>query len=264
MFKYFNPLWLIQNLLQPSINPITIGAGVGAVGSAVTGKSPIKGALLGGALGGMGQAAGLFGATGATTEAAKQATGASLFSSPEPLAGGGVGNLGMFTNPQATSVMGGVGDVSGLGVSGTYAQNIADLTKTGPTSMFDAGRSSTLGYDPTFLGGQGPATFAGGGGYDPSLLGSVQRGLSSGYETLADWTKANPMQALSTTGQALTSGQQEQAQQMMQPQALPVTKGTYNVAPSPITQPGDKVSSKMQVTPNQLQVYPNFYFRGGY
>jgi hypothetical protein len=264
MFKYFNPLWLIQNLLQPSINPITIGAGVGAVGSAVTGKSPIKGALLGGALGGMGQATGLFGATGATTEAAKQATGASLFSSPEPLAGGGVGNLGMFTNPQATSVMGGVGDVSGLGVSGTYAQNIADLTKTGPTSMFDAGRSSTLGYDPTFLGGQGPATFAGGGGYDPSLLGSVQRGLSSGYETLADWTKANPMQALSTTGQALTSGQQEQAQQMMQPQALPVTKGTYNVAPSPITQPGDKVSSKMQVTPNQLQVYPNFYFRGGY
>lgn len=265
MFKYFNPLWFIQNLLQPSINPITIGAGVGALGSAVTGKSPVKGALLGGALGGLGNAAGLFGATGATTEAAKQATGASLFSSPEPLAGGGVGNLGMFTNPQATSVMGGVGDVSGLGVSGTYAQNIADLTKTGPTSMFDAGRSSTLGYDPTFLGGQGQATFAGGGGYDPSFMGSVQRGFESGYGTLSDWAKNNPMQALSTTGQLVQAvSPQEQAQKMMQPQTIPITKGTYNVAPSPVTQPGDKVSSKMQITPNQLQVYPNFYFRGGY
>lgn len=266
MFKYFNPLWLIQNFLQTNINPITIGAGVGAVGSAVTGKSPIKGALLGGALGGLGQAAGLFGAAGqGAGQVAKEAatSGSSLFSSAEPLAGGGVGNLGMFTNPQATSVMGGVGDVSGLGVSGTYSQNIANLANTGPTSMFDAAKNSTLGYDPTFLGGQGPATFAGGGGYDPSLLGSVQRGLSSGYESLADWTKANPMQALGSTGQALMSGQ-EQAQKMIQPQALPVSRGTYNVAPSPVTKPGDKVASKMQVTSNELRVFPDYYFRGGY
>ena len=267
MFKYFNPLWLIQNFLQTSLNPITIGAGVGALGSAVTGKSPVKGALLGGALGGLGNAAGLFGATGATTEAAKQATGASLFSGSEPLAGGGVGNLGMFTNPQATSVMGGVGDVSGLGVSGTYSQNIANMTNTGPTSMFDVGRSSTLGYDPTFLGGQGPATFAGGGGYDPSLLGGLQRGMESGYGSLSDWAKINPMQALSTTGQLVQAATpQEQAQQMIQPQTLPITKGTYNVAPNlgMGEGPSNKVATKMQLTPNQLQVYPNFYFRGGY
>lgn len=258
MFKYFNPLWLIQNLLQPSINPITIGAGVGAIGSAVTGKNPIKGALLGGALGGAGQAAGLFGGAAGATEAAKQAAG-SAGSAFATEGAANMGNIGMFNTFNT-------GAGTTIGQAGTYAQGLNPELYTGPTSMFDVGRNSTLGYDPTFLGGQGPATFAGGGGYDTSLLGSAQRGLSSGYETLADWTKANPMQALSTTGQALTSGQQEQAQQMMQPQALPVTKGIYNPSPNlgMGEGPSNKVSTKMQITPNQLQVYPNFYFRGGY
>lgn len=53
MFKYFNPLWLIQNFLQPSIEPVVMGAGIGALGSAVTGRNPLQGALLGGATGGI-------------------------------------------------------------------------------------------------------------------------------------------------------------------------------------------------------------------
>jgi hypothetical protein len=66
LFNWFNPLWLVQNLFTTSLNPITIGAGLGALGSAATGKSPFTGALLGGGLGGLGSAGGLFGgATGA-------------------------------------------------------------------------------------------------------------------------------------------------------------------------------------------------------
>ena len=66
LFSWFNPLWLVQNLFTTSLNPITIGAGLGALGSAATGKSPFTGALLGGGLGGLGSAGGLFGgATGA-------------------------------------------------------------------------------------------------------------------------------------------------------------------------------------------------------
>ena len=42
--------------------PMIIGAGVGALGSAAMGKSPFTGALMGGALGGLGGAGGLFGA----------------------------------------------------------------------------------------------------------------------------------------------------------------------------------------------------------
>lgn len=54
MFKYFNPVWIIKNFLQPSLGPeILIPAAIGAVGSAATGNSPITGALLGGATGGI-------------------------------------------------------------------------------------------------------------------------------------------------------------------------------------------------------------------
>ena len=42
--------------------PMIIGAGIGALGSAAMGKSPFTGALMGGALGGLGGAGGLFGA----------------------------------------------------------------------------------------------------------------------------------------------------------------------------------------------------------
>jgi len=75
LFSWFNPLWLVQNLFTTSLNPITIGAGIGALGSAVQGKSPFKGALLGGALGGAGSALGgaLGGATATTAQNAANA-----------------------------------------------------------------------------------------------------------------------------------------------------------------------------------------------
>jgi hypothetical protein len=38
----------------PALLPIAIGAGVGALGSSLTGRNPLQGALLGGALGGVG------------------------------------------------------------------------------------------------------------------------------------------------------------------------------------------------------------------
>jgi len=54
MFKYFNPIWIINNFLQPSLGPeILVPAAIGAVGSAAMGKSPVTGALLGGATGGI-------------------------------------------------------------------------------------------------------------------------------------------------------------------------------------------------------------------
>lgn len=54
MFKYFNPIWIINHFLQPSLGPeILVPAAIGAVGSAAMGKSPVTGALLGGATGGL-------------------------------------------------------------------------------------------------------------------------------------------------------------------------------------------------------------------
>ena len=95
-------------------------------------------------------------------------------------------------------------------------------------------------------------------------MGSIQRGLESGYGSLSDWAKANPMQALSTTNQAVQAvSPQEQQQQISPPSIPPVTRGTYNTAPTLGQGPNEKVATRLQVTPNQLQLYPS-YFRGGY
>ena len=52
-FKFFNPLWLVQNVFTTHIQPVLVGAGIGALSSAAMGKSPFTGALLGGATGGL-------------------------------------------------------------------------------------------------------------------------------------------------------------------------------------------------------------------
>ena len=237
--------------------PVLIPAAIGAVGSAAMGKNPLLGAAMGGALGGLGNASGLFGA-GSTAVGATQAatTPASLFGTTEaisPFTPTGVAGLQTMT-PALTGLE------PTLGMAGEQF-----LAQNAPLYTGGGGMFATGGTQNQILGGIGQQTVTGGGGYDPSLLGSMQRGIESGYGTLSDWAKANPMQALSTTGQLVQAvSPQEQAQQMMQPQAIPITRGIYNAAPSPLVQPGDKVRTPMQTTSTQLQVYPNFYFRGGY
>ena len=106
-------------------------------------------------------------------------------------------------------------------------------------------------------------TAMGGGGYDPSMLGSIQRGAESGYNTLADWTKANPMQALSTTGQLASAMTPQPMPQPQMPAPAQIRPGSYNTAPTLGQGPNEKVASRIQLTPQQLQLYPS-YFRGGY
>ena len=153
--------------------PVLIPAAIGAVGSAAMGKSPITGALLGGALGGVGSS--LFGgAAGTAAQGAASTTPASLFGGAESLAGGGAGNLGMFTAGNIGST--GVGPAAALGSAGEYASAVPS-TWMGQKGMMDVSTGSVLG-------GQGVPVMSS-GGYDTSLLGSVQRGLESGYGPLS-------------------------------------------------------------------------------
>jgi hypothetical protein len=205
--------------------PVLIPAAIGAVGSAAMGKSPITGALMGGALGGFGSSLFSGAAAGATgANAAGAAAPSSLFGATEaisPFTPTGV--LGAQTMTPGLT-----GSITGLGASAPAmaAQN-APLY-TGSTGMFDV-----AGTQNQILGGIGQQTAMGGGGYDPSFMGGIQRGLESGYGSLSDWAKSNPMQALSTTGDIVKAvSPQEQAQQTMQPAIPPVTRGTYNAAPT--------------------------------
>jgi len=235
--------------------PAAIGAGIGAVGGAAMGKNPLKTALLGAGIGAGG--AGLFGgsaAAGAGAGAAEAGAGTGMFGSLEAISP--FTPTGVLGTQTATSALTGMQPALGMAGEQFAAQNAPMFAGQG--GMFDV-----AGTQNQILGGIGQQTAMGGGGYDPSMLGSIQRGAESGYNTLADWTKANPMQALSTTGQLASAvTPQEQAQQMLQ-QPAPIRPGSYNVAPQPITGPNSKVSTKTQFNPPGLNLYPS-YFRGGY
>jgi hypothetical protein len=236
--------------------PVLIPAALGAVSSAAMGKSPITGALMGGALGGFGSSLFSGAAAGATgANAAGAAAPSSLFGATEAISP--FTPTGVLGTQTATSAL--TGMQPALGMAGEqFAAQAAPLYQGG------GGMFATGGTQNQILGGIGQQTAMGGGGFDPSLMGSVQRGLESGYGSLSDWAKANPMQALSTTNQAVQAvSPQEQPQQTMQPAIPPVTKGTYNAAPTLGQGPNEKVATRMQVTPNQLNLYPSFY-RGGF
>jgi len=112
MFKYFNPVWIIKNFLQPSLGPeILIPAAIGAVGSAATGNSPITGALLGGAtggiLGGAGGAGGnLFSGFKSALPSAAPSLGSGGYAALGQAGGAGIGgaSTGLTINPILNSV----------------------------------------------------------------------------------------------------------------------------------------------------------------
>ena len=99
--------------------PVLIGAGLGALGSAVTGQSPIKGALLGGAGGGlMGGASSLLGgsALGASTVPASSVGKAVLANS--------IDDMGMMFNP----------------ATGTYLNPANYMAASSPLPVFTGGQ----------------------------------------------------------------------------------------------------------------------------
>lgn len=112
MFKYFNPIWIIKNFLQPSIGPeILIPAAIGAVGSGVMGGNPIKGALLGaatgGILGGAGGAGGnLFSGFKSALPSAAPSFGSGGYAALGQAGGAGIGgaSTGITINPILNSV----------------------------------------------------------------------------------------------------------------------------------------------------------------
>jgi hypothetical protein len=234
--------------------PAMIGAGVGAVGGAATGKNPFKAALLGAAVGAGG--AGIMGAgAGAATTAQTAATAAEqglLGTAAATEGAANMGNIGManvFNTGAGTT----------LGSAGTYAQGLNPELYTGSQGMFDVAKGSTLGYNPAFLGGQGPATFAGGGGYDPSFFGRVQEAGGNAFGGIKDM-----FGGLSTSdkvGLGLKSVDlfNQPQQQMQQAPVTPITRGNpdmvstplYNVAPNVGRQQGNEIG-----LPNLLSRMP--------
>jgi hypothetical protein len=167
-----------------------IGAGLGALSSAAMGKSPFTGALMGGALGGLGGAGGLFGgAAGSGAGAAATAAEGGLLSSAAPVLGDAA-LISPFTPTGVAGIQTANASLSGLqpilGQAGEQAIAQGAPMYTGSQGMFDVAQGSTLGYNPSFLGGQGAQTVAGGGGYDPSFFGRLQEAGSNAVGGVKD------------------------------------------------------------------------------
>jgi len=170
--------------------PMLIGAGLGALSSAAMGKSPFTGALMGGALGGLGGAGGLFGgAAGSGAGAAATAAEGGLLSSAAPVLGDAA-LISPFTPTGVAGIQTANASLSGLqpilGQAGEQAIAQGAPMYTGSQGMFDVAQGSTLGYNPSFLGGQGAQTVAGGGGYDPSFFGRLQEAGSNAVGGVKD------------------------------------------------------------------------------
>jgi hypothetical protein len=207
MFKYFNPVWIIKNFLQPSLGPeILVPAAIGAVGSGVMGGNPIKGALLGAATGGILGGAG--GAGGNLFSGFKSAlpsatgTGVQLGSTAvnPALALDVVDDVAFnqaFSTALPTSVAGGGGaGIKGLGTQALGGQGISIAPYTN-IPLNELGQVSPLGLDPRRIAVDTPLKFG--------------ERLSDVGSNAMSYAQQNPMTVLSG-GQSLLDIRQQNEQ----------------------------------------------------
>ena len=257
--------------------PAMIGAGVGAVGGAATGKNPFKTALLGAAVGAGGAGAGLFGG-GAAAGTVGTGAGTGLIGGANLSTAGGVGvgsgfGSGLFSGLQGVATtpvsMGTGGFASGIGgqVIPNVTANVAPIIETAaqtasqnfiPQNLvgnatgsnvsnfventpFMPNTSRAVASAPDFTPVLGKSAEATGGGYNPSFFGRIDDAFGNPLSSLTGRDKLN----LGLQG----VGMLNQPQQMIQPQVTPITRGNpdmvssplYNVAPNVGRQEGNEV-----------------------
>jgi hypothetical protein len=182
--------------------PMIIGAGVGALGSAAMGKSPIKGALLGGALGGLGGAGGLFGAaptagvSGISATAPAVTAGEIAIPSTALLDGVVAPSVGIPTSALS-------GGVTNLGMQGIGSGLVPNAGVQLSSNALAGGLDYGINAANTLAGGQSIYQA-------PSFMDNISKFSSQAI----DYAKENPMTLLG--GANTLSGintQNKQAQQ---------------------------------------------------
>jgi len=199
-------------------DPITIGAGLGAGLSVLSGKSPLKGAMMGG-LGGAGYGA-LTGSGWAGNLLSKGGVlgqGATAATSTSPLGTGIMGNAEMISpfTPQGvagvqTMTPGLTGAEQVLGQAGQQSMAQSAPLYTGRQGMFDTmgGVSNPAGVSNAIMTG---ATAQGGGGY--GTLDRIKDAAKDFVSPITQLAEENPQTAQVATQVALanmTAPRQEQ------------------------------------------------------
>ena len=184
--------------------PAMIGAGVGAVGGAVSGRNPFKSALLGGALGAGG--AGLMGAGGAGAAAGTAGTGAGsgLIGGANLSTAGGLG-IGSGATGGLGSMLSGIQGVETAPVSfgtGGYASGIGGQAIGGTPAILGPGQTlqEALGYtipkqnlaDVTSPEAIANSAFR---GFEPSGFNNLSTGTSVSAPLSTEAFANNPLMA---------------------------------------------------------------------
>jgi hypothetical protein len=260
--------------------PAMIGAGVGAVGGAVSGRNPFKSALLGGALGAGG--AGLMGAGGAGAAAGTAGTGAGSgligganLSTAGGLgigsgATGGLGGLGNFfssikgveTTPVSFGTGGYASGIGGqaVGNMGTLPgqsldeilgytipkQNLADVTS--PEAIAN---SAFRGFEPSGFNNLSTGTsvsaplsteaFANNPLMAQQIANNVGQTVSPSFFDNLGLSNLSTMDKINLGKIGLDTGFPSQPQQMIQPQVTPITRGNPEAVSSPLFNVGPNV-----------------------
>ena len=216
--------------------PAMIGAGVGAVGGAVTGRSPFKSALLGGALGGLGSAGGLFGSGSGLLSGLK-----GVATTPVSLGTGGYASgIGGQIIPEVVASAAPIASTASTVPFGS-TEFISPYTKEGIVNFAD-GTTSTLAPDYLSAGvnyGANAPNFT-------PVLGKSADYVAGGYGGGGLFGNISDMFGGLSTSDKLGLGLKgfdlmNQPQQMIQPvQVAPITRGNpeavstplFNVAPT--------------------------------
>jgi hypothetical protein len=235
--------------------PAVIGAGIGAAGGALTGRNPFQSALMGGALGGLGSAGGLFGGASGLGSGSGLLSGIKGVNAAVPsLGSGGYAALGQNAlGPIGGAATGGINFGSiGSNLGGTNlplgGQGINNLASYANPLTNVA--ENSIGIGTQGLGSAG-INLGNVGGADIRRL-AVNTPLSLG-EQFTDMI-SNPLSSLSTSDK-LGLGMKgfdmmNQPQQPIQPVPVtPITKGNpeavsaplFNVAPNVGMQEGNDI-----------------------
>ena len=258
------------------MNPVLIGAGIGALGSAVQGKSPLTGALLGGATGGLfggsesllgGKIAGAFG-QGAVGGAAQGITAATGEAAKQAIPSIGIQGLGQNVGQNlATGAAGSLDDIAGSWAIGKGA-----LPATTTTGAYAGGiplSTSNLsgGTSGLSLDAMNPAKLF---NYtDPTMMEKVQGFGNDAFS----WAKNNPtsaggfavkgIEAINAPPEKVnTSAQQPVRQGQFQgytPTAAP-SRVAPQIVPVPINKTGMlQLDTVVAQNPELRKLYPDLF-----
>lgn len=210
-------------MLPAFFMPMLIGAGTGALGGLLTGKDPLKGALIGGATGGLLSSIPAIGAAGAGTGGAKVAIGDIASSTALP-----------------TALQGSSLATGGAGLGSTVGSNAginfgANLASTSPYAGFSSGITNELGANMAFnpssgLGMPDVSSAIGKGSIDNLAQYSTGAGtdIMAKNPSMFDQLSENISPYLNVrdlSGAAQVASQFQPRPQQIQPQSGNVTRG---------------------------------------